>query len=209
MPARSKERTPIGGGRASRRRARGGLTDPRPATPSTARRATPAHPRGAGRRRRRPDHRARRSPDVGPVLRRRRSLAEFGTVDHGLTSFAVRLARSSRHGGPRGPPREPPPTFTVPVSAWASRCRRSPHGSWPTRLRRSGCPRSTWVWVPGAGGTVSIPRRIGRQRTAWLALTDAVLDASTAVIVGSGGRGATTGRVVHPVNPPWSEVRRS
>jgi enoyl-CoA hydratase/carnithine racemase len=25
--------------------------------------------------------------------------------------------------------------------------------------------------VPGAGGTVSLPRRIGRQRTAWLALT--------------------------------------
>ncbi len=35
--------------------------------------------------------------------------------------------------------------------------------------------------VPGAGGTVSLPRRIGRQRTAWLALTGASLDAVTAL----------------------------
>jgi hypothetical protein len=35
--------------------------------------------------------------------------------------------------------------------------------------------------VPGAGGTVSIPRRIGRQRTAYLALTGMRLDAATAL----------------------------
>lgn len=34
--------------------------------------------------------------------------------------------------------------------------------------------------VPGAGGTVSLPRRIGRQRTAWLALSGARIDAETA-----------------------------
>ena len=34
--------------------------------------------------------------------------------------------------------------------------------------------------IPGAGGTVSIPRRIGRWRTLWLALTGDVLDAPTA-----------------------------
>jgi hypothetical protein len=34
--------------------------------------------------------------------------------------------------------------------------------------------------VPGAGGTVSLPRRIGRQRTAWLALTGEPIDAETA-----------------------------
>ena len=34
--------------------------------------------------------------------------------------------------------------------------------------------------VPGAGGTVSIPRRIGRQRTAYLALSGLRLDAATA-----------------------------
>ena len=34
--------------------------------------------------------------------------------------------------------------------------------------------------VPGAGGTASVPRRIGRQRTAWLALTGRRIDAPTA-----------------------------
>jgi hypothetical protein len=38
--------------------------------------------------------------------------------------------------------------------------------------------------VPGAGGTVSLPRRIGRQRTMWLALTGAKLDAPTALAWG-------------------------
>ena len=35
--------------------------------------------------------------------------------------------------------------------------------------------------VPGAGGTVSIPRRIGPQRTAYLAVSGARLDARTAL----------------------------
>jgi enoyl-CoA hydratase/carnithine racemase len=35
--------------------------------------------------------------------------------------------------------------------------------------------------IPGAGGTVSIPRRIGRWRTLHLALTGAALDARTAL----------------------------
>ena len=35
--------------------------------------------------------------------------------------------------------------------------------------------------VPGAGGTVSITHRAGRQRTAWMALTGAWVDAATAL----------------------------
>jgi Enoyl-CoA hydratase/isomerase len=34
--------------------------------------------------------------------------------------------------------------------------------------------------VPGAGGTVSLPRRIGRLRTAWLAFSGCTIDAATA-----------------------------
>jgi Enoyl-CoA hydratase/isomerase len=34
--------------------------------------------------------------------------------------------------------------------------------------------------VPGAGGTVSLPRRIGRLRTAWLAFTGCTIDSATA-----------------------------
>lgn len=35
--------------------------------------------------------------------------------------------------------------------------------------------------IPGAGGTVSIPRRIGRHRAAWLAISGEFLDAPTAL----------------------------
>jgi enoyl-CoA hydratase/carnithine racemase len=35
--------------------------------------------------------------------------------------------------------------------------------------------------IPGAGGTVSIPRRIGRSRTLWFALTGEPVDAATAL----------------------------
>ena len=38
--------------------------------------------------------------------------------------------------------------------------------------------------VPGAGGTVSLPRRIGRQRTAWLALTRRRIGAEEALALG-------------------------
>jgi hypothetical protein len=42
-------------------------------------------------------------------------------------------------------------------------------------------PEVSMGLVPGAGGTVSIPRRIGRQRAAWMALTGARVDAPTAL----------------------------
>jgi enoyl-CoA hydratase/carnithine racemase len=38
--------------------------------------------------------------------------------------------------------------------------------------------------LPGAGGTVSLPRRIGRHRTALLALARPSIDASTALAWG-------------------------
>jgi hypothetical protein len=45
---------------------------------------------------------------------------------------------------------------------------------------RISLPEVAMGLIPGAGGTVSLPRRIGRHRTAYLALTGATLDASTA-----------------------------
>ena len=41
-------------------------------------------------------------------------------------------------------------------------------------------PETSMGLIPGAGGTVSITRRIGRRRTAWLAVSGVALDASTA-----------------------------
>ena len=35
--------------------------------------------------------------------------------------------------------------------------------------------------IPGAGGTATLPRRIGPQLTAWMALTGATVDAPTAL----------------------------
>ena len=43
-----------------------------------------------------------------------------------------------------------------------------------------GLPELSLGLIPGAGGTVSLPRRIGRHRTAWLALTGSAIDAPTA-----------------------------
>ena len=45
-------------------------------------------------------------------------------------------------------------------------------------------PEVSMGLVPGAGGTVSVPRRIGRQRTNWMALTNRRIDAETALAWG-------------------------
>lgn len=49
-----------------------------------------------------------------------------------------------------------------------------------TRDTRLCLPEIALGLVPGAGGTASLPRRIGRQRTAWLALTGRAIDAQKA-----------------------------
>jgi enoyl-CoA hydratase/carnithine racemase len=41
-------------------------------------------------------------------------------------------------------------------------------------------PELSMGLLPGAGGTVSLPGRIGRHRTAWLMLTGHRIDARTA-----------------------------
>jgi enoyl-CoA hydratase/carnithine racemase len=45
-------------------------------------------------------------------------------------------------------------------------------------------PETSMGLIPGAGGTVSIPRRIGRWRTLYLALTGRAIDAATALAWG-------------------------
>jgi enoyl-CoA hydratase/carnithine racemase len=41
-------------------------------------------------------------------------------------------------------------------------------------------PETSLGLIPGAGGTVSIRRRIGRHRTAWLGVSAAAVDAEVA-----------------------------
>jgi enoyl-CoA hydratase/carnithine racemase len=44
-----------------------------------------------------------------------------------------------------------------------------------------GLPELTLGLIPGAGGTVSVTRRIGRWRTAYLVLSGRTIDAATAL----------------------------
>ena len=58
-----------------------------------------------------------------------------------------------------------------------------------------GLPELALGLIPGAGGTVSLPRRIGRQRTAWLGLSGERIDARTALDWGL----VDEVRLAHPV----------
>ena len=62
----------------------------------------------------------------------------------------------------------------------ASSSPRSPTPWWPQRDTQISLPEIGLGLVPGAGGTVSLPRRIGRLRTAWLAFSGCTVDAETA-----------------------------
>jgi hypothetical protein len=110
-------------------------------------------------------------------------LAEFGTVPDPVTGHLVRMSRSAGvalaavadrvtaylHGACVG--------AGIELPALAHRVVAAPGTSF--RL-----PEVTFGLVPGAGGTATIPRRIGWPRTAWLGLTGAVLDVDTALAWG-------------------------
>jgi enoyl-CoA hydratase len=107
-------------------------------------------------------------------------LDEFGTAPDPATAHAVRSARS--------PARL--------LALCAERARAEVHGAcvgagcelpaFCGRVRARAdaffqLPEVGMGLVPGAGGTASLPERIGRQRTAWLALSGSRIDAATAL----------------------------
>jgi enoyl-CoA hydratase/carnithine racemase len=107
-------------------------------------------------------------------------LDEFGTLPDPATAHAI---RSTRHPARLLHALEPRVECVVHGScvgagvelpAFATRVVARPDASF--RL-----PELGMGLVPGAGGTVSLPRRIGRQRTAWLALTGVAIDVETAL----------------------------
>ena len=124
------------------------------------------------RARRRLDRRGR-PRRRGTVLLQRRRPRRVRQLPDPATAHAVRSARSPRRllslCGSRA------------ARGGARRLRRrrlssSPRSAGmcaPARTRTSELPELGMGLVPGAGGTVSLPRRIGRQRTAWLALSGA------------------------------------
>jgi hypothetical protein len=106
-------------------------------------------------------------------------LDEFGTATDAAAAHLIRTTRSvgrrvhqsadrvvvHLHGACIG--------AGIEIGAFAGRVVATPD----TEIR---LPEVGMGLIPGAGGTVSIPRRIGRHRTAYLALTGSKLDASTA-----------------------------
>jgi len=117
---------------------------------------------------------------AGPAFCAGGDLDEFGTAPDPASAHAIRTTRSAArllaslreralvhvHGACVG--------AGIELAAFAGRV-VAREDAW------FALPEASMGLVPGAGGTVSLPRRIGRQRTAWLALTGARLDAATAL----------------------------
>ena len=116
----------------------------------------------------------------GPAFCAGGDLDEFGTLPDPATAHAIRSTRSAGRW----------------LAACASRVRADLHGACvgagielPAFAGRVVAHRDAFFelpevgmgLVPGAGGTVSIPRRIGRQRAAYLALSGTRIDAATAL----------------------------
>ena len=106
--------------------------------------------------------------------------AEFGTVDDPVTGHLVRSSANAAPWLDRLANRltvtvqGPAVGAGVELAAFAARLRATSGATF--RL-----PEVSMGLLPGAGGTVSIPRQIGRQRAAWLCLTGATIDATRAL----------------------------
>jgi len=117
---------------------------------------------------------------AGPAFCSGGDLDEFGTAKDLVAAYLVRLSRAPWgvidriaarvtvycHGACVGAGTE--------ISAYADRVIATPDAFFAL-------PEVGMGLVPGAGGSVSVPRRIGRQRAAWLMLTGDRLPATTAL----------------------------
>jgi len=107
-------------------------------------------------------------------------LAEFGRVAHAATAHAI---RSARNVASLLLALEPRLEFHLHSACIGSGIELPAFGG--RVIGRADTfvhlPEIGYGLLPGAGGTVSIPRRIGRQRTAWLALSGRRINASTAL----------------------------
>ncbi|HET7523126.1 MAG TPA: enoyl-CoA hydratase/isomerase family protein, partial [Acidimicrobiales bacterium] len=115
----------------------------------------------------------------GPSFCSGGDLAEFGTVADPATAHQIRTTRSAGYlahlVAHRLKPRVHGPCVGAGVELPAFATRVCAAAGATFRL-----PEVGMGLIPGAGGTVSLPRRIGRHRTAWLAITGCELDTDTA-----------------------------
>ncbi|HYH49767.1 MAG TPA: enoyl-CoA hydratase/isomerase family protein, partial [Acidimicrobiia bacterium] len=106
-------------------------------------------------------------------------LSEFGTAPDPATSHVIRLTRSPAALAARLAPRLEVRVHGacigagIELAAFAGRVVARPDAVFAL-------PELTLGLIPGSGGTVSVRRRIGRHRTAWLALSGERIDARRA-----------------------------
>jgi len=116
----------------------------------------------------------------GPAFSSGGDLAEFGTSTDPTTAYLVRLVRAPWRSIDRIAGRVTVRTngacigAGVEMAAFAGRVTAAP-GTYYV------LPEVGMGLVPGAGGTVSVTRRIGRWRAGWLMLTGQRLDVATAL----------------------------
>jgi enoyl-CoA hydratase/carnithine racemase len=116
----------------------------------------------------------------GPAFCSGGDLAEFGTSTDPTTAYLVRLARAPWRIVDRLAERVTVRTHGacigagVEMAAFAGRVTAAPSAYFAL-------PEVGMGLVPGAGGTVSVTRRIGRWRAGWLMLTGKRLDVATAL----------------------------
>ncbi len=116
----------------------------------------------------------------GPSFSAGGDLDEFGTHPDVATAHAIRSTRSAARlaascaGRLRAELRGAAIGAGIELSAFAARVVASADAFFQL-------PELAMGLIPGAGGTASIPRRIGRQRTTWMALSGARVDVPTAL----------------------------
>jgi Enoyl-CoA hydratase/isomerase len=106
-------------------------------------------------------------------------LDEFGSRSDPATAHIIRLQRSVGRSLSR---LEKPTTTYLHGACMGSGIELAAFTDWvvATDDTQIALPEIRLGLVPGAGGTVSLSRRIGRLRTAWLAFSGSAIDAPTA-----------------------------
>ncbi|WP_322749823.1 MULTISPECIES: enoyl-CoA hydratase/isomerase family protein [unclassified Frankia] len=117
---------------------------------------------------------------AGPAFGSGGDLSQFGTAPDPATAHTVRVGASAAAEIVRFPGRVSAHVHGACVGAGMELPAFADHVV-ASRDAVFALPELAMGLVPGAGGTVSITRRVGASRTAWLALTGAPLDAVTAV----------------------------
>lgn len=119
----------------------------------------------------------------GPSFCSGGDLREFGTFTDPATAHRIRTTRSAGYWIQRVAERVHVRIHGACVGSGIELPAFAAHVTAAPDLRVQ-LPEVGMGLIPGAGGTVSLPRRIGRQRTAWLALTGDRVDAGTALAWG-------------------------